>query len=324
MSTPSSGVPRRYLVTGALGCIGAWVVRVLLDEGSSVVSLDAGGSEHRLAALVPEPPADRFTKVRGDIRDRDLLTSLLDDHDVESVIHLAALQVPACRDNPVLGAEVNVTGTVVVFESVLARREHMGPLVYASSVAAYGGDEDGGSELGGPARTLYGVYKRANEGTARVYWEDHQVASVGLRPYVVYGPGRDFGVTSEPTTAMMASAQGRPYHISYGGYSHMQYAEDVARNFIAAARSEHRGASVVNLAGSVVHVRDIVRAIEEAAPNAAGTITFDDTPLPFPERVDSSNEVFRAPEDIPLEEGVRRTIEHFRARVPAASGEGVV
>jgi UDP-glucuronate 4-epimerase len=322
VSTPSAAVPRRYLVTGALGCIGAWVVRVLLDEGFSVVSLDAGGSEHRLAALVPEPPTDRFTKVQGDIRDRDLLTALLDEHDVESVIHLAGLQVPACRDNPVLGAEVNVVGSVVVFEAVRTRRDRIGPLVYASSVAAYGGDEDGGGELGGHARTLYGVYKRANEGTAQVYWDDHQVASVGLRPYVVYGPGRDFGVTSEPTTAMLAAAEGRPYHISYGGYSHMQYAEDVARDFIAAARSEHRGASVVNLAGSVVHMRDIVRAIEQAAPEAAGSISFDDTPLPFPERVDSSNAVFPASEDTPLQDGVLRTIEYFRANLPAASGQG--
>lgn len=308
----------RVLVTGALGCIGAWVVRVLLEDGATVVALDAGGSDHRLAQIVPCPPEDRLTRVEGDIRDRDRLDAVLKEHDVRSVIHLAGLQVPACRENPVLGADVNVVGTATVFESVRARQNLTGPLVYASSVAAYGGDED--DKLGGPARTLYGVYKRANEGMAQVYWHDHQVASVGLRPYVVYGPGRDFGVTSEPTFAMLAAAQGRPFHIGYGGCSHMQFAEDVARNFIAAARSGYRGAAVVNLAGSVVHMSEVVRAIEAAAPQAAGSVTFDDRPLPFPGQVDSTNEVFASPVETGLDEGVRRTIEHFREHPPTRAG----
>ena len=66
-------------------------------------------------------------------------------------------------------------------------------------------------EMSGQPGTLYGVYKRANEGTAHVYWADHGVASVGLRPHTVFGPGRDQGLTSAPTTAMLAAACGRPY-----------------------------------------------------------------------------------------------------------------
>jgi UDP-glucuronate 4-epimerase len=312
----------RVLVTGALGCIGAWVVRVLLEEGATVVALDAGGSDHRLAQIAPSPLGDRLTRVAGDIRDRDLLDAVLKQHDVDSVIHLAGLQVPACRDEPVFGAEVNVVGTVTVFEAVRARRDLTAPLVYASSVAAYGGDDDATDEFAGPARTLYGVYKRANEGTARVYWDDCQVPSVGLRPYVVYGPGRDFGVTSEPTFAMVAASQGKPFHISYGGHSHMQFAEDVARSFIAAARSGYQGAEVVNLAGSVVHMSEVVRAIEKASPEVAGLVTFDDRQLPFPAEVDTTNDVFAWPVETALDEGVRRTIEHFRAHPPTGAGVG--
>jgi UDP-glucuronate 4-epimerase len=312
----------RVLVIGALGCIGAWVVRVLLDEGATVVALDAGGSDHRLVQVLPQRPSGRLTRVQGDVRDRALLDALLHEHDIDSVIHLAGLQVPACQDNPVLGAEVNVVGTVTVFEAVRARQERMAPLVYASSVAVYGDGGDREDKLGGPARTLYGVYKRANEGTARVYWEDHGVASVGVRPYVVYGPGRDFGLTSEPTFAMQAAAEGKPFHISYGGYSHMQYTEDVARSFIAAARSNCQGASVVNLAGSVVHMSEVVRAIEAAAPKVTGSITFDDHPLSFPGEVDTANAVFPRPAETPLDEGVRKTIEHFRMQRPGDAGHG--
>ena len=303
------------LVTGALGCIGAWTVRVLLDDGATVVAYDAGEAEHRLAQIVPFPPAERLVRVTGDVRDQAALERVMDEHQVSSVIHLAGLQVPACRSAPVLGAEVNVVGTVTVFEAVRARRERIGPVVYASSVAAYGGHEDDAgpdAELGGHAQTLYGVYKRANEGCARVYWEDSGVGSVGLRPYVVYGPGRDQGVTSEPTLAMLAAARGEPFHITYGGFSHMQYAEDVARNFVAAARSGYQGAAAVNLAGSVVDMREVVAAIEAAVPQAHGRISFGDAPLPFPGQVDTTNDVFASQATTPLEEGVRRTVEHFR------------
>ncbi len=317
MTTSESS--ERVLVTGALGCIGAWTVRVLLEDGATVVAYDAGEAEHRLAQVVPLPPPDRLVRVQGDVRDQRALERVMDEHEVSSVIHLAGLQVPACRSAPVLGAEVNVVGTVTVFEAVRARRERrerIGPVVYASSVAAYGGQEDGvgggDAELGGHAQTLYGVYKRANEGCARVYWEDAGVGSVGLRPYVVYGPGRDQGVTSEPTLAMLAAARGDPFHITYGGFSHMQYAEDVARSFVAAARSGHQGAAVVNLAGSVVHMREVVAAIEAAVPEARGRISFGDAPLPFPGQVDTTNDVFPSQATTPLEEGVRRTVGHFR------------
>ena len=58
-------------------------------------------------------------------------------------------------------------------------------------------------------RTLYGVYKQANESTAKVYYQDHDLSSIGLRPYVIYGPGRDQGMTSTPTKALLAVARGR-------------------------------------------------------------------------------------------------------------------
>ena len=86
---------------------------------------------------------------------------------------------------------MNVHGTVVVFEAVKARLDRIRGLAYASSTAVYNAaDPSPAPESGGTApSTLYGVFKLANEGTARVYWDDDDVASIGIRPYVVYGPG---------------------------------------------------------------------------------------------------------------------------------------
>ncbi|HEX9372926.1 MAG TPA: NAD-dependent epimerase/dehydratase family protein, partial [Roseiflexaceae bacterium] len=174
--------------------------------------------------------------------------------------------------------------------------------------------------LGHPM-TLYGVYKQANEGTARVYSQDAKVSSIGLRPCIVYGPGRDQGLTSSPTKAMFAAAAGKPFHIPFGGRSDYQYAEDVAKAFIAAARAPFAGAEVFNLRGSVAHMRELVAAIEAAAPDAGGAITFADNTLPFPEEYDAAPlvELIGPLPHTPLQEAVTNTLACFR--VALASGQ---
>ncbi len=304
----------RYLVTGALGCIGAWTVRELLGDGATVIAFDLGDADYQLRLAVPPEMRSGIIRVTGDVTDRALLEQTIVEHGVDAVIHLAGLQVPGCRSDPILGARVNVIGTLAVFEAVKRLLPEGSPVVYASSVAAYGGDEDSApGSPSGHAQTHYGVYKRANEGSAYVYWADHGVPSIGLRPYVVYGPGRDQGLTSEPTRAMLSAAAGKPSHIGYGGQSHMQYVADVARTFVNASRSTYRGAAVVNLAGSVVTMREVVAAIEAAAPELAGCFTFDDTQLPFPPQVSvEADGILELPTDTPLTDGVRLTIERFR------------
>jgi len=113
-------------------------------------------------------------------------------------------------------------------------------------------------------RTLYGVYKLANEGTARVYWQDERVASIGLRPFSVYGPGRDQGVTADPTHAMRAAARRQPYRIGFGGKTELHYAPDVAHAFLLAAQAEPTGAFIYDFPGEPVSMAEVVAAIEAA------------------------------------------------------------
>ncbi len=61
---------------------------------------------------------------------------------------------------------------------------------------------------------------------------DDGLPSVGLRPFVIYGPGRDQGLTSGPSVAILAAVSGAPFHIPYGGHNLFQFAEDVARAFV--------------------------------------------------------------------------------------------
>ncbi len=306
----------RTLVTGALGCLGAWTLKALLDDGEHPVGYDLGGDDSRLRLVLDDAERERVTLVQGDVTDRAALGRTLDDHEITAVVHLAALQVPFCRADPALGAKVNVLGTVVVFEAVRERSDRLPGLAYASSTAVYNAaDPSPAPEAGGTAPgTLYGTYKLANEGTARVFWQDDGVASIGIRPYVVYGPGRDQGMTSAPTLAMAAAARGEPFEIAYGGAAQYDFAPDVGRAFALAARAVRDGAHVANFPGESSSMKEVVAAIEAAAPEAAGTITWADQPLPFPASLESRllARLLGPLPHTPLSEGVARTVERFR------------
>jgi len=308
----------RVLVTGALGCVGAWAVKAALGDGDGAVGYDLGEAEHRLLLVLSESERARLTLVRGDITDLDALGRALDEHEITRVVHLAALQVPFCRADPVLGARVNVVGTVNVFEAVKARLDRIPGVAYASSAAVYGPEDPSPApESGGLApATLYGVYKLANEGTARLYAAESGVPSIGIRPYVVYGPGRDQGMTSGPTVAMEAAARGEAFEIGYGGAAQYDYAPDVGRAFVRAAGCSD-GAVVGNFPGVRAGMAEVVEAIEATVPASAGRITWaDDVSLPFPAQLESGalEEALGALPATPLATGVAETIARFRSR----------
>jgi UDP-glucuronate 4-epimerase len=313
----SSPTSPRVLVTGAYGCLGAWVVRGLVEREIPVVTFDLGENDYRLAQTMSSAAAARVPRVQGDITDLAHLERTLDEHAITNIIHLAALQVPLCRANPPLGAAVNVVGTTNVLEAARKRSERMAPLVYASSIAAYDAMDEAhpSPDMKGTPSTIYGVFKRANEGSAQIYWAENAVASIGLRPHTVYGPGRDQGVTSAPTTAMLAAAAGVPYHVPYGGSAQLQYAPDVAQAFIQASLSQAAGAHVFDLAGDSVDVSEVIEAIASVVPASAGTITFEETTLPFPAAVDDPalESTIGPLSRTPLADGVFDTIERFAA-----------
>jgi nucleoside-diphosphate-sugar epimerase len=314
----------RFLVTGALGCIGSWTVKRLADEGVPVTTYDLPGDPYRMRLIMDDEAIGKVTFAQGDITDEARFEEVVRENGITHIIHLAALQVPFVRANPILGTRVNVVGSAIVFETARKMADQIAGLAYASSIAVYGpasmyppGPLADDASLA-PA-TLYGVTKQANEGWAAIYWQDYQIPSVGLRPAFVYGPGRDQGVTSTPTKAMAAAAAGRPYHVSFGGTDTYHHADDVARVFIHAARTMPEGAPVYNLGGTVVSVAEVVAAIEAAVPESAGTITYASEPLFTPDGVQGQAiEALLGPSSWrPLADGVRDTIETFRTAAAA-------
>ncbi len=276
-----------YFITGAQGCIGSWIVKALVERGDDAVVFDRSDDSRRLRAIIA---ADHLANVRftlGDITEGAVVQRALADSQATRVIHLAGLQVPICKANPVGGALVNVVGTLNVFEA--ARTIGVNNVVYASSAAVYGLNDDEAvldETAACEPSTHYGVFKRANEGNARIYFLDHGLCSVGLRPLTVYGVNRDFGLTSDPTKAMKSAVLGRPFHIRFGGATDFQYVADTAAAFIACADKTPDGAHVFNLHGETVTVKRITDLINELTNGAL--ITFGGPPIPIAPALDDA------------------------------------
>jgi nucleoside-diphosphate-sugar epimerase len=311
----------RVLLTGGYGFIGAWIVRRLLARGARAWIFDLQEDPRRLRLILPDDQVRQVAFVRGDVTDLNAMRAALDEHGITHVVHLAGLQVPTCRADPILGAKVNVLGTLVVFEAVKAAGPRIERLVYASSAAVFGPQSDypeAKSPLPDDVKltpsTHYGYFKCCNEGNARVYYQDHGLSSVGLRPWTVYGVGRDLGMTSEPTRAIKSLALSRPYRISYGGWQDLQYVDDVAAAFERALTAPYKGARSYNLRGDVVELPQFYRALCEVEPAAAKLITYGTSQIGIAyDLADDALQRDLGPvPKTPLVEGVRQTLTMFR------------
>jgi len=307
---------RKILVTGAGGFLGAWVTRELLARSVPFALTDRDPSPHRLRALLPDPP-ESLEIQPVDIADPEAVLRAADAAGATAVIHLAALQMPACQADPLAGARVNVLGTLAVFEAA-KRLERLRKVVYASSAAVIGPEEayEGRTVTeADPLRpaTHYGVFKQANEGNAAVYFERDGVPSIGLRPWPLFGLGRAQGLAADVTRAVKAAFLGRDYRIRYTGRNALQYAGDVAAAFVACALDERPVCEAFNMRGDVVAIADFLDELARRAPASKGRIRAEGPPIPVACDLDDSA-LRRFLPDLPrtsVAEGIERTWADF-------------
>jgi nucleoside-diphosphate-sugar epimerase len=294
------------------------VAKQLLERGDEVWIFDLVEDTHRLDLVLEPEQVARIHPIVGDVSDLSAVRAAAERSKATHILHLAGLQTPTCRANPILGARVNVIGTLAVFETAVALKSQVERVVYASSAAVHGPVGEGSiGSLADDVRlsplTHYGAYKVCNELNARVYWLDQGITSIGLRPWTVYGVGRDFGMTSEPTKAIKSVAAGLPYQISYGGVQDLQYVGDVAATFIRALVQPFEGARAFNLRGAVEPIESFVAALRDVAPEAASLVTHGDRQLPIAFDLDDSRlqtELGPIPQTS-LRDGIAETYERF-------------
>ena len=265
---------KSVLVTGAAGCIGAWTVKKLTEQGAKPIVFDLTDNRSRLALVMDD--AAKVAWEIGDITDYERLCGVIEKHNVSAIIHLAALQVPFCKADPITSVKVNVVGTTHIFEA--ARKFGIKRLTYASSIASPAmGDNDF-------LATLYGAHKVCGEQMAAVYWQDWQVPSLCIRPGVIYGPGRDQGMSAAPTMAILAALFEQSYTIPFSGLVAFVHVEDAANRFIAAVSKDIKDALVFDMQGTEADIADVLTDIKHQIEGA--DIHMEGSPLPFPHAPD--------------------------------------
>ena len=309
----------RVLVTGAQGCIGAWVVKCLLDRGADVLIYDQEPNPARLALITSPRTAAQVAVETGRIEDTARVKSLVKDGGITHIVHLAAVLMPFCQAQPVMGAMINVIGTLNVFEAVRDAGRDV-RIVYASSSAVWGPGEAYEEKYLAEDQPLkpathYGVFKQSNESNARVFHTTNGIHSIGLRPWTVYGVGRDGGLTADPTIALKAVALEKPFQIRLTGFMDFQYVEDVAETFVRCLLSGVDGAHVFNLAGDVARIEEFIELIDKLDPGAARWITAAGPQVPVAYRMDAS-QLHAHVNDIPktsLADGITKTLALYRS-----------
>lgn len=298
---------RPVLITGAAGFIGAWIIKRLADEDVDVIATGRRPNERRLRLVMEgDAPGNVSWETLDVSQTRDVI-ALAKRYKPRTIIHLAALLTPDCRDNPPEAVRVNMLGDANVFEA--ARQIEDAQVIYTSSAAA---------RPRGPGNrivSLYGACKAAGEELARFYHADHGVPSMGLRPAIVYGVGRDAGATAAISEAMQAAAGGLSYRLPWRMLTIFEFAEDLADMYARVAMASLEGASVSEINIQPCSTDAVIDAIKAAIPDA--DIAYADN---APERTGAIKELSNEPlarviGDLsltPLEEGVRRSIAHFQ------------
>ena len=283
--------PQRVLITGGYGCIGAETAKWLIkNSDAAIVICSRNVSTVRSERVFHDVDRSRLLFIEADVGDQGRLKQILSEQDITHVVHMAALQTPDCNAQRDLGLQINLAGTQNLIEAMKASGLALQRYIFASSIAVYG------PRAAYPAGrvpmlvepqpvNVYGAWKLAGEQISRFFEEDTSVPTLCLRPGVLFGPGRDAGLTASPTTAMKCVALGLPYEIPFRSRQDYLYAPDVGAAVGSALLESFDGYGVFTLPSRTLETQEIVEALRQAAGDlglaAQFKITIGEEEVPF-------------------------------------------
>jgi UDP-glucose 4-epimerase len=304
----------KILVTGGAGFIGSHVVDAYVAAGHEVLVVDdlSTGKRENLN------PAARFYQL--DIGDAKVVELIRDERPGVLNLHAAQMDVRRSVADPIFDAQVNVLGTINLLEA--ARRANVRRVLFVSSGGAvYGEQERFPAPEDHPTNPVspYGVSKRAGELYAFFYQTEYQIPFVALRYANVYGPRQDphgeAGVVAIFTQRMLRS---EPVTVNGDGRQTRDYVYvgDIVRANLLALESTATGPFNIGT-GIETDVNELARLLVAASGSTAAV---RHGPAKQGEQRRSVVDARRAAEvlgwrpETPLAEGLRRTVDWFRAR----------
>ncbi|MEC1719049.1 SDR family NAD(P)-dependent oxidoreductase [Schinkia azotoformans] len=238
---------KTYLITGAAGFIGYYLSRKLLEQGCKVIGIDNVNDYYDVnlkhARLGQLEPYEKFTFIKGDISDKDMMMKTFEEYKPNIVVNLAAQAgVRYSIENPDVYIQSNIIGFYNILEA--CRYNSVDHLVYASSSSVYGANKKVPFEetdfVDNPV-SLYASTKKSNELMAHTYSHLYKIPATGLRFFTVYGP------------------MGRP-DMAYFGFADKYFAGEPIKIF-------NNGDFENDLYRDFTYVDDIVEGIERLLSN---------------------------------------------------------
>ncbi|PGZ63121.1 NAD-dependent epimerase [Bacillus cereus] len=236
-----------YLITGAAGFVGYFLSKKLLEQGCKVIGVDNINDYYDVnlkhARLEKLKPYEKFTFIKGDISDKDMITKIFEEYKPNIVVNLAAQAgVRYSIENPDVYIQSNIIGFYNILEA--CRYYPVDHLVYASSSSVYGANKKVPFEetdfVDNPV-SLYASTKKSNELMAHTYSHLYNIPATGLRFFTVYGP------------------MGRP-DMAYFGFTDKYFAGDSIKIF-------NNGDFENDLYRDFTYIDDIVEGIQRLLSN---------------------------------------------------------
>jgi nucleoside-diphosphate-sugar epimerase len=324
----------KILITGGTGCIGSVTIYKLLQspEVEKITVATRSGNAEPLKLWLGEKLDPRIEFVTLDVSDYEAVKTLTPRINPTHIIHLGGFQSPDCSANHLKGMEINVGGTMVLFD-VAEKLPQLERFVFASSGAVYGKrlqypDTTIGEEVRLMPPNHYGIWKLAGEHLARFFHDNTGIPTVCLRLNTTYGLGRDKGMTSAPTNAMKAIALGSvkneviPFTMPYQGLENYHYVEDVGEHFAACTLQPYTGYGYFNIKGKTIEVKQFLEIVRKQA-EALGfgkytdiSIAADAKPNMFSYDLDHGkiDNTFQSLPLTDITEGVRKSLLAFRQK----------
>ena len=293
---------KNIIIFGGTGFLGSWIVKNFVKRDYKVTIFDLKIETELLKKLIGKD-IEKIKFLKGDVTNyEEVLEATVN---MDHVVNLAGLMTPDCSRNPSLGAEVNVLGSINVFEATKARGIKF--VVYASSAGVFG-EKDKYFPF---PETHYGAFKLAVEGIARAYYNEANISSVGIRPFVIYGPGREIGGTATVTLACKAAKQSYNYNLNFSGRAGFVYVQDVANLVEMSIKRAPVGALTININGITASVSDFVSKIINIIPEAKLTINGDKLSVVEEILGDHPSDIFKNFKYTSLNEGISNTVKFY-------------
>lgn len=312
---------KRVLITGGAGFIGTHLSRVLL-EANEVVVFDT----LRRNALQPSG-LDRhphLSLLRGDVLDAAAVAAAMDG--CSHVVHLASIAgVDTVIQNPVPTMQVALLGTNNVLEAARACRGIERLIHFSTSEVfgrfAFNAREGDVTSLGavGEARWTYAVSKLATEHLAYTYFKQYGLPTLSVRPFNIYGPMQIGEGAVHHFILRALRGEALRVHNDGSQIRSWCFIDDVLQLLgVALTRPTAVGHSFnIGNPRSTVTIynlaREIVRLVGSASPIEFVPWPHPDIELRVP-NIDKARELLDFRPEVDLEDGLRRTIDWYRAQ----------